>query len=73
MLLRLTKSLIIIIIRCMRKTISINKSKKPRLSKFGFGLNTKALFKDGSTVVLRHESETYYLRLTKNNKVILTK
>lgn len=73
MLLWLTKKLIITIIRRMRKTSSITKSKRPRLSKFDFGLNTKSLFKDSSTVVLRHESETYYLRLTKNNKVILTK
>ncbi len=58
----------IIIICIMRTTITLNKSKR-----FNLGLNSKTLFKDTQTVALKHKNETYYLRLTKNDKVILTK
>ncbi|WP_395377155.1 hemin uptake protein HemP [Marinicella sp. W31] len=36
-------------------------------------LDSKALFKVAKTVLIRHGSEHYTLRLTKNDKVILTK
>ena len=39
----------------------------------GLGLNTQQLFKDRNVIPIRHNKDFYYLRLTKNNKVILTK
>ncbi len=46
--------------------------KKTRTKSF-LGLNTQQLFKNKTVVSIRHQGELYYLRLTKNNKVILTK
>ncbi|WP_188364986.1 hemin uptake protein HemP [Marinicella pacifica] len=37
------------------------------------GLSTCQLFKDRNVIPIRHDKDMYYLRLTKNNKVILTK
>lgn len=37
------------------------------------GLNTRQLFRENKVIPIRHDNEMYYLRLTKNNKVILTK
>ena len=69
----------IIIICIMRQTITL-KNKSNRLTQSAIsknrvtlGLNSKSLFKDTHTVLLKHNNENYYLRLTKNNKVILTK
>ena len=61
----------IIIICNMRQTITLKN--KTNVKRMTLGLNSKALFKDGHTVMLKHNNETYYLRLTKNDKVILTK
>lgn len=36
-------------------------------------LDTKTLFAASSEVTIEHESETYRLRLTRQNKLILTK
>ncbi|WP_154223889.1 hemin uptake protein HemP [Marinicella rhabdoformis] len=65
----------------MRQTITLkNKTASSRTlqtpvnrNRVTLGLNSKSLFKDTQTVLLKHNNENYYLRLTKNNKVILTK
>lgn len=36
-------------------------------------LDTGVLFADGSEVIIAHGAETYRLRLTRQNKLILTK
>lgn len=36
-------------------------------------LNSEKLFGDGNEVMIQHQNETYVLRLTKQNKLILTK
>ncbi|EUJ09885.1 Hemin uptake protein hemP [Methylophilaceae bacterium 11] len=36
-------------------------------------LNSEKLFCDGNEVMIQHQNETYVLRLTKQNKLILTK
>lgn len=36
-------------------------------------LCTRDLFRDGNTVRIDHEGQTYWLRLTRANKLILTK
>ena len=50
----------------------IHDKEKPSVSK-PIVLDSRALFKTGKTVLIRHGSERYTLRLTKNDKVILTK
>lgn len=36
-------------------------------------LNSEKLFGEGNEVMIQHQNETYVLRLTKQNKLILTK
>lgn len=36
-------------------------------------LNSEKLFGDSNEVMIQHQNETYVLRLTKQNKLILTK
>lgn len=36
-------------------------------------LDTRSLFARGNEVLIVHEGETYHLRLTRQNKLILTK
>jgi hemin uptake protein HemP len=35
--------------------------------------STNALFKDRKTLIIEHRGEIYYLRITRNDKLILTK
>jgi hemin uptake protein HemP len=36
-------------------------------------LSSQELFRNGSTVCIEHQGENYWLRLTRGNKLILTK
>ncbi|MGD9970799.1 MAG: hemin uptake protein HemP [Sulfuricurvum sp.] len=36
-------------------------------------VESKSLFKEQSCIRIIHEGETYFLRVTRNNKLILTK
>jgi len=39
----------------------------------GKNIDSKDIFKDKNTVVIIHDGQEYYLRITKSNKLILTK
>ncbi|MGJ8663884.1 MAG: hemin uptake protein HemP [Marinicella sp.] len=40
---------------------------------FNFALNSLTLFRNQKVVQIKHMNDIYNLRLTKNNKIILTK
>lgn len=44
-----------------------------RPSKFGPVITSGDLFQKGREVVITHDGQTYYLRITRQNKLILTK
>ncbi len=44
--------------------MSENKDKK---------IESKEIFKDGKSIKILHDGQSYYLKITKSNKLILTK
>jgi hemin uptake protein HemP len=47
--------------------------KTPALNVYGSRMNTQQLFLNAKEVIIDHLNDTYVLRLTKQNKLILTK